>query len=133
VTAQLAVILIGVNNLGNGHSPEETLRGVVAVAQAVQDKLPQARIVLLSILPAGETKNDELRLKVTETNKLIAAQQWPKRVTLNSVGDEFLESDGHIEKSMMADFLHPTQMGYERLTAAVGLIVDQALSHPDHR
>jgi hypothetical protein len=47
------------------------------------------------------------------------------------VGAVFLEVDGSITKAHMADFLHPTALGHERLTAAVRPLLDELMRAPE--
>lgn len=129
VRAKVVVILIGVNNLGNGHSPEQTFLGVQAVVRRVESDLPSAAIVLLDILPAGEAPNDPLRKKVLATNRLLA-RLGSERVSVLDVGAVFLGPGSRIPPELMADFLHPTATGYERLSRAVAPEIARRLAAP---
>jgi len=129
VHAEVVVILIGVNNLGNGHAPEETFRGVQAVVRRVEQELPQAAVLLLYILPTGETPADPLRQKVATTNRQLQALA-SDRTKLLDVGAVFLDANGRIAPELMADFLHPTAAGYERLTNAVAPELARRLAPP---
>jgi lysophospholipase L1-like esterase len=126
--AKVAIVLIGVNNLGNGFSPDDTLRGIRAVVERVRTKLPAGRVLLLQVLPAGETPDDGLRAKIVATNAQLAALSLPPEVRLADVGGIFLEPDGRIPKAQMADFLHPTASGQERLTEAVRPLVAELMA-----
>jgi lysophospholipase L1-like esterase len=132
-SARVAVVLIGVNNLGNGFAPEETVRGIAAVLERVRAKLPAARVLLLAVLPAGETPEDGLRTKITAANAQLAALALPPEVRVADVGRVFLEPDGRIPKAQMADFLHPTAMGQERLTEAVRPLVAELMAAAKER
>lgn len=126
--ARVAVLLIGVNNLGNGFSPEETVRGVRVVLDRIRAKLPAAKVLLLQVLPAGETPDDGLRSKIVATNAQLAALALPPNVRRADVGGIFLEPDGRILKAQMGDFLHPTPHGQERLTEAVRPLVTELMA-----
>ena len=123
------MILIGVNNLGNGHSVRETWEGVRAVLEQVRHELPSSAILLLCILPTGETKVDPMRKKVGEVNHLLRSLASEK-VTVLDVGGAFLDADGRIPAELMADFLHPTALGYERLCAGVAPELSRLLGPP---
>lgn len=128
LSPKAVVVMIGVNNLGGGFSAQQTAKGVRAVLAAVQGKLPGVPILLLSILPAGESPDAELRKKIIEADELIAKMQVPG-VTVVNIGSILLEPDGTISKSILRDFLHPTEAGYARLGDALAprlqLIVQQ--------
>lgn len=123
-----AIVLIGVNNLGGGFSPEATRLGIVAVIERVRQKLPKTPVLLLSVLPAGETAADGLRAKIVATNSQLSALAWPANVRLADVGGIFLTQDGSIPKALMGDSLHPTALGQERLSAAVRPLLDELLA-----
>lgn len=127
---RVVVLLIGVNNLGNGHSPEQTARGVLAVVHLLQEKVPGAKILLLAILPTGARPIDPMRRKVIETNRLLEKAALPEGVTLRDVGASFVEPDGRILSETMADGLHPTPSGFTRLTRAVLPLIEQAMNSP---
>ena len=118
--------MIGVNNLGGGFTAQQTVKGVWAVLAAVQRKLPGAFILLLSILPAGESPNAKLRKKIVEADELIAQTQVPG-VTVVDIGSVLLEQDGSISRSILVDFLHPTEAGYVRLGNALAPRLQQIM------
>ena len=118
LSPKAVVVMIGVNNLGGGFTAEQTTRGVRAVLAAVQGKLPGVPILLLSILPAGESPDAKLRKKIIEADELIAKMQV-SGVTVVDIGSILLEPDGTISKSILRDFLHPTEAGYARLGDAL--------------
>ncbi|MBN2369292.1 MAG: hypothetical protein JXO72_02275 [Vicinamibacteria bacterium] len=125
---RMLVVLIGVNNLANDHSPEETATGVGAVIAAARTRLPSAKILLLSILPAGEKADDPLRQGIMRANQKLRTLEDPARVALLDAGAALIEPDGSIAASTMADFLHPTPEGYVRFTNAVAPLVDEIMS-----
>ena len=52
--AFLVIMLIGTNNLGNGHLPGETVRGIVAVANKVLTIAPKAVVLMSALMPRGD-------------------------------------------------------------------------------
>jgi beta-glucosidase len=119
LTPGAVVVLVGVNNLAGGFTPEQTAAGVAAVVDSIQARLPSVPIVLLSILPARRGPSDPLRRKIAEVNLLLAKLAKPGSVSVHDVGSVLLEPDGSISPQTSPDALHPTPAGYERLTAAV--------------
>lgn len=121
---ELAVVLIGVNNLAGGFTPEQTAGGVRAVLAAVNRHLPDTRVLLLGVLPARHEPGDPLRQKISEANHLLAVLASPPRVEFHDVGSTLLEPDGTLAKTTARDFLHPSASGYERLSAAVAPLLE---------
>jgi lysophospholipase L1-like esterase len=125
LTPGAMVVLVGVNNLAGGFTPEQTAAGVAAVVDSIQARLPSVPIVLLSILPARRGPSDPLRRKITEVNLLLGKLAKPGRVSVHDVGSVLLEPDGSISPQTSPDALHPTAAGYERLTAAVAPLIEK--------
>jgi lysophospholipase L1-like esterase len=123
-----AILLIGVNNLGNGFSSDDTLLGIRAVLARVSAKLPATPLLVLRVLPAGERADDDLRQKIAVLNPELSALEQPGKIRIVDVGSVFLEADGRILKTQMGDFLHPTAIGYERLSRAVRPLLDEMLA-----
>jgi lysophospholipase L1-like esterase len=125
LTPRAVVLLVGVNNLAGGFTPEQTAAGVGAVVESIQSRLPAVPIVLLSLLPARRTPSDPLRNKIAETNRLLAKFAKPGAVSVHDVGSVLLEADGTISQQTSPDALHPSPAGYERLTAAVTPLLEK--------
>jgi lysophospholipase L1-like esterase len=128
--AKLVVLLIGVNNLGGGFSPQDTADGVRATVTAVCAHLPSARVLLLGILPARREAEHPLRQRILDTNRLLAGLVDPGHVEYAEIGSVLLDSDGRIAPGLTRDFLHPTAAGFERLSSALDLLLDVLLAPP---
>ena len=116
--AKLFVVMIGTNNLwGRDSDPAHAAAGVKAVIDLIQAKQPQAKILLMSLLPTGEKPNPG-REKRAEVNKLISEYAGGS-VEYVDVWDKFLEADGTISKEVMHDFLHLAPKGYDIWAEAI--------------
>ncbi|MBS0204929.1 MAG: chitobiase/beta-hexosaminidase C-terminal domain-containing protein [Planctomycetes bacterium] len=109
--AKAIVIHIGTNNLGK-NTPEEIALGVRAICDEVHHQQPQARILLMAILPRG-AKPDATRTKLNDVNQLLAKFDGQNGITFLDAGARFLQPDGSLPRELMGDFLHPTAKGYE--------------------
>jgi len=112
------VVLIGTNNLSGFNPPAETAEGVAEVCREIRRQAPQAKILLLAILPR-QAKPDATRQRVTDTNKLLKAQSAQIADAYVDLTDKLIEADGSILKETMGDYLHPTNKGYEVMGAAI--------------
>lgn len=112
------VVLIGTNNLSGFNPPAETAEGVAEVCREIRRQAPQAKVLLLAILPR-QAKPDATRQRVTDTNKLLQAQAAQIADAYLDLTDKLIEADGTISKETMNDYLHPTNKGYEVMGAAL--------------
>jgi lysophospholipase L1-like esterase len=112
------VVLIGTNNLSGFNSPAETAEGVAEVCRELRRQAPQAKILLLAILPR-QAKPDATRQRVTDTNLLLKAQAPQIADAYLDLTDKLVEADGSILKETMNDYLHPTNKGYDVMGAAI--------------
>ena len=116
--AKAFVVLIGTNNLSGFNLPEETAEGVAEVCREIRRQAPQAKILLLAVLPR-QAKPDATRQRVVEANKLLKAQAAQIADAYLDLTDKLVEADGSILKETMGDYLHPTNKGYEVMGAAI--------------
>ncbi|HEY6077949.1 MAG TPA: GDSL-type esterase/lipase family protein, partial [Polyangiaceae bacterium] len=116
---QVVVTMVGVNNLAGGFSAQDTASGVGAIVASVQRRLPEARVLLLGVLPARQEASNPLRQRIQDCNRLLQGFAKPGRVEVLDVGAVLLEPDGSIAKTTLRDYLHPTPEGYEKLSRAI--------------
>jgi lysophospholipase L1-like esterase len=116
------VLLIGTNNTTPGlgspsltprNTPQEIIAGITAVMEAVQQKLPEAKIILFGIFPRGE-KDDPLRAEIAFINQTLSGLAQSHAIHFLDIGADFLSSDGSISPEIMPDLLHLRAAGYQR-------------------
>jgi lysophospholipase L1-like esterase/Ca2+-binding EF-hand superfamily protein len=115
---RVVVLMVGTNNLALGQSPAAVADGITAIVDGIQEQLPETQILLLGILPRGESPADPLRQKVAQVNDRIS-ELAGGRVRFRDIGAGFLEPDSTISPAVMPDYLHPSLLGYEIYTASV--------------
>ena len=129
---KLVVLMIGTNNTGhvgrtqkelNGAvyqcSAAQTAEGVKAILDHLHKKLPETKVLLLSIFPRGPDAKDAMRLQNDATNALISKFANGTTVHYLDIGKAFLEPDGTLSRDIMPDVLHPNAKGYEIWTKAI--------------
>lgn len=114
VRPKLVVLMIGTNNLSASDSPANVASGVQAVLNVLRARLPESKILLMGILPRGETANDPLRQEVAATNSRLVDMADGKTVYYMDIGQSLLGADGRFLPGVVfPDFTHLTQSGYE--------------------
>jgi lysophospholipase L1-like esterase len=108
----VVVLMIGTNNLSNGQSPGAVAEGISAIVTNLQEQVPSTRILLLGVLPRGESPDDPYRTQIAEVNTLLAELADGDKVRFLDIGSSFLKPNGSISPRIMSDFVHPTMSGY---------------------
>jgi lysophospholipase L1-like esterase len=134
------VLMIGTNNTGHQGRPQteldgavyqcsaqQTADGIKAILAKLQQKCPEARILLLAIFPRGANKDDKFRQQNEATNTLVKGLADDKKVFFLDIGGKFLEADGTLPKSIMPDLLHPNEKGYQIWSDAIEAKVKELL------
>lgn len=130
--ARVFVVMIGTNNCwGPNTVSEEVAAGIKAIIDLIQTKHPEARILLLSILPVGQKPNPG-RTTRDEINSLISNFHG-ESVEYLDISARFLEPDGTISEDVMPDFLHLSPKGYEIWAEAIQDKVRALLSMTKNR
>nr|XP_005987316.1 PREDICTED: platelet-activating factor acetylhydrolase IB subunit beta [Latimeria chalumnae] len=113
IKPKVIVVWVGTNN--HGHTAEEVAGGIETVVQLINTRQPQAKVVVLGLLPRGEKPNS-LREKNSKVNHLLKAS-LPKlpAVQFLDVDAGFVHSDGAISHHDMFDYLHLTAAGYAKV------------------
>jgi lysophospholipase L1-like esterase len=115
---KVAALFIGTNNLG-WFPADAIARGVQKIVAQLLERLPQSKVLIIGILPRDEAATSQKRAEVAEANALLQKLADKTRVFYVDIGKAFLNADGSIDKSVMGDFLHPTQKGYRIFTEAL--------------
>jgi len=127
IDPRAVVVLIGTNNLP--HDPAAAIAaGIEAIVTRLEQAAPDARILLLGILPRGEMLADPLRRKAVRVNELITHLGKRPRVLFLDISERFLPPDGRADpKLMRSDFVHITEAGYRVLAEAIVPVLRELL------
>ena len=80
------VIVLQVGTHNHGDSADEVAEGIKAICNLVRDKQPQAFLVVLTLLPRGQSPNP-LRERNSKVNELVAEQlKGNSRAQLVNIG-----------------------------------------------
>ncbi|XP_070329644.1 platelet-activating factor acetylhydrolase IB subunit alpha2 isoform X1 [Odocoileus virginianus] len=125
INKKVIVVWVGTNNHEN--TAEEVAGGIEAIVQLINTRQPQAKIIVLGLLPRGEKPNP-LRQKNAKVNQLLKVS-LPKlaNVQLLDTDGGFVHSDGAISCHDMFDFLHLTGGGYAKICKPLHELIMQLL------
>lgn len=111
IAPKVVVLLIGINDVIDGDSPEAVREGTLAVIREIQSRLPGTQIVSLAIFPVGRHPVPQ-RAAAARTNDLVTAA-LPTIVHRLDLGSSFVDPDGTIPEMVEPDGLHLGPRGYE--------------------
>lgn len=115
VEPKVIALLIGTNN--HGHTAEQVSEAIMEIVSVLQNKQPQAQLVVLGLLPRGEKPNP-VREKHAAINKSLE-DQFQDMPNVTFVGIEpnafYCVGTEDINRQDMYDYLHLTKRGYQKL------------------
>ena len=107
------VVMIGTNNSnGEDNSVDQIAEGVAAIVAKLRAALPDATVLLHAIFPRGENPNPQ-RGKIAQANQILQKLADGRRVVWVDFGHRFVDARGVIPRSLMPDYLHLSEAGYE--------------------
>ena len=127
---KVVVLMVGVNNIINGDSPQAVADGVAADIEVLQQHLPGSKILLLSILPAVLTSRDlSFMAPIEATNRLLAGLADGQNVTYVDLSPAFTNPDGTYRPDLhVADGVHLNTAGYAAFARTIAPELNRLLS-----
>ena len=113
------VLLIGTNNIGAGARAENVALGIAQIVARLQRLAPNARILLLGVLPRGATAADPTRPVIARVNQFIAPCADGRRVLYADPGQMMVDAAGNLADWVAFDRLHLSLVGYAILSAGI--------------
>jgi lysophospholipase L1-like esterase len=137
VNPKAIVLLAGTNNVGSqgptegaDAAAEVVSRGIAAVLHAMQEKAPNAVIILTAIFP----RNDNMAVmpEINAVNSRLAKMADGHMVRYLNINDRLADSDGRLLEGMMnsKDKLHPMLAGYQVWADALKPLLTELLGPP---
>lgn len=136
VTPKVVVLMVGTNNIG-GTPPDdeqakvdEVVGGIEAILDVVQEKAPQARIVLMGITPRNTNGSPAVMPTIDKINDRIAAFADGERIVYLNINDKLADADGKLFDGVTDDGLHLSDKGYQIWADALKPLFTQWLGPP---
>jgi lysophospholipase L1-like esterase len=137
VNPKIIVLLAGTNNVGNTVPPDgdadkvaDITRGVEAILHTMEEKAPNATIILTGIFPRND--NPAVMPTIDRINDNLSRLADLKRVRYLNVNSKLADANGKLFDGMMnaKDKLHPTARGYQVWADALKPIFTEVLGPP---
>jgi lysophospholipase L1-like esterase len=135
ISPKLVVILIGANDVWR--PPGEIADQIMTLTQSVKERVPGARVLVLSILPSGRPQRDQQTAR--QANAMLAARLAAPGAIAHyvDVSCVFLHHDrlntALFREAMVPGHsypLHPTARGMDLLAAKIEPVVSKILGDP---
>jgi lysophospholipase L1-like esterase len=124
---KLFIMLIGTNYL-IFNTNEQIVAGNAAIIRVLERTNPQAKILLLGLLPRADEHPEKKPSRTDLINEHLAKLADGKRVRFLDLGPKFLDEHGYYK--FTHDGLHPDEEGYEIFATALRPAVADVLGPP---
>jgi lysophospholipase L1-like esterase len=136
VHPKVIVLLAGTNNVGNWMVPgkeeekvADTTKGIEAVVKIMQEKAPEAIIIVTGIFP----RNDNMAVMPTinKINDNLSKLADGKKIRSLNINNKLADPEGRLFEGMMnPDKLHPAIKGYQVWADALKPLFRELLGPP---
>ena len=100
-----------INNLAVS-SPDEIAGGLRQITAAIHRRSPDTQILLLGMLPSGESANHPRRARILRANAMVSTLGDGLYVHYLDIGAHFLNDRGEYTPQVSFDAIHLTHSGY---------------------
>lgn len=126
---KVVVLMIGTNNIPD--TAENITRADKKIVQAIHQKLPHSRLLILGIFPRGaDPKAPDvatIRRKIRTVNGALAKLDDGKKIRYLDLGPKFMDAQGKLPPDIMPDALHPNVKGYRIWANAMQPLLDKMM------
>lgn len=122
---QVAIITIGINNVVPGDDPVDITAGIKACAAEAHRQLPDTRIILFGLLPAGKEKDSSNRIACDRIHELLSQKPFDGIEYINPTA-WFVNPDGSLKAELYRDdFLHLNPEGYKVWCSQIARLINK--------
>lgn len=117
-----AMLLIGINNLwvACNQNPADIPLGIKKIVEKLKSLYPDIKILVLFTFVVGPEGEQPTRSRVALSNALVLdLLRDDPQVIVKDINYIWLDEANRVPAELMADFVHPTKLGYKRWAAAV--------------
>lgn len=106
------VLLIGINNLGSGHHPDDVAEGIRQIVHELEKRSPESQIIVHGIFPLRRTKDVTTNKNRLIVNQKLAEMKWGKNVELMNLDTVMLDDKGLLKDGYSYDGCHLSETGF---------------------
>ena len=118
------ILLIGTNDISKNISEEnlnKTQKNIEKIINGIKKNRKNAKIYIESIYPVNrnmklEMVSERTNEAIKQLNKKIKNYCKEENITYINMHDELLDSDGNFDSELTYDGLHPSSLGYAKIT-----------------
>ncbi|XP_055338822.1 platelet-activating factor acetylhydrolase IB subunit alpha2-like isoform X2 [Paramacrobiotus metropolitanus] len=123
--AKVIVLLIGTNNVGD--TPDHIAGMIDQIIVAVRDRQPSAQLFVVELFPKGPGPS-VYRDKNTAVNVLLR-ERLKENANLRVINLDpgFVDENGKISKTDFPDYLHFSDIAYEKAFSPLYVLLDEAV------
>ena len=124
IKPKVTVLMIGTNN-SNTDPAADIAKAIKMIIDDIHARLPETKILLLAVFPRNKPADKPEQMeKIHQVNEIIAQYADGKKVKFLDIGPKLVGADGKVPADIMADFLHPTEKGYQIWADAMNPTLD---------
>lgn len=130
ISPRVVTLMVGTNHMHppkKGYtpdSPEDIFTGIKAVVAEIRTRVPDAKLIVLSVFPRG---SDEAQQRVEAVNAMLLQLADQRHVFHVDLNHAFLDENGEVNHALYGrDQLHLNSQGYEAWANALLPVLDDA-------
>jgi lysophospholipase L1-like esterase len=127
------VLMVGTNNVGDSPRAdddvlvEDVTNGIAAILKTLQEKAPEAKIVLLGITPRNAGGSAPAMPIINRINSRLAQLADGQTIKYLNINDKLADSNGRLHNGVTEDGLHLSTAGYQIWADALKPILNEWL------
>jgi N-acetylglucosamine-6-sulfatase len=128
VTAQPEIIFLqaGINDMGKKPNPEGIVSRHLKIWQTLRERLPEAELHIVSLLPVSAKRYPRWGQPVARTNDLLRAAAKERGLRYIDVYSSLSDAAGSLSKELSYDGLHLRPKAYDPWVAALKPAISRA-------
>ena len=131
---KVVIVEIGTNNVDEKnyptrHTADQLAGGIETIVKLLREKLPDTKIIVLRCFPGcyGGPNPTSHRLILERASDIVSKLVDGKHIFYSDVNHVFLNMDGSLNQTMMADWLHPTPTGAKAWAQAMEPLLSELM------